>query len=140
MNITGPRLFPGRFFGLAALAFLAFAGCADNSIKKVTVHGTVTYKGQPVRSGILKFIGPEGAYSAASLQPDGTFVITDVVPGEVKVGVMEAPQGSGSSSGDEKPGPKAAPVNLPEKYREPDTSGLKYTITPETKELAIDIK
>jgi hypothetical protein len=93
-----------------------------------------------VPSGILKFIGPEGAYSAASIQPDGTFIITDVVPGEVKVGIMESPQGSGSSSGAASSGPKNPPVSLPEKYREPETSGLTYTITPETKELNIDIK
>jgi len=54
--------------------------------------------------------------------------VTDVVPGEVKVGVMETPQGSMSST---------PPVSLPDKFRNPETSGVKYTITPETKEQAI---
>ena len=68
--------------------------------------------------------------------------MTDVIPGEVKVGVMESPQGSGSSSSpdDKKAAPRVAAAWLPEKYREPETSGLKYTITPETKDLHIDIK
>ena len=69
--------------------------------------------------------------------------MTDVVPGEVKVGIMESPQGSGSSSSpdEKKPsGARAPAVSLPEKYREPQTSGLTYTITPETKDLHIDIK
>lgn len=119
----------------------AVVGCADKGVKKVTVHGTVSYKGQRLQSGILKFVGPEGSYSAASIQSDGTFIITDVVPGEVKVGVMEAPQGSGSSSGEKTPAaPKTPPVSLPEKYREPETSGVTYTIAPETRELSIDIK
>jgi len=120
---------------------IAVSGCSKG-IKKVTVSGTVSYKGQPLQSGILKFIGPEGAYSAAAIQPDGTFIITDVVPGEVKVGIMEAPGGTGSSSSpdDKKAAPRPKPASLPEKYREPETSGLKYTITPETKELTIDIK
>jgi hypothetical protein len=119
------------------VAVVAVAGCSG-SVRKVTVHGTISYQGQKLQSGILKFVGPEGAYSAAQIQEDGTFIITDVVPGEVKVGVVEAPQGSG------KPGtskePKTPPVSLPEKYRDPETSGLKYTITPETRELPIEIK
>ncbi len=116
---------------------MAVAGCSGTGVKKVTVHGTVSYKGQLLRSGILKFVGPEGATQAAVIQSNGTFIITDVVPGEVKVGVMEAPQGSRPGSADE---PKSPPVALPDKYRDPETSGVKYTITPETTELPIEIK
>jgi len=106
----------------------------------VTVHGTVTYQGKPVQSAILKFVGPD-FYSAAVVQSDGTFVVTDVIPGEVKVGIMESPHGSGSSSSPDVKKPSGArAASLPEKYREPETSGLKYTITPETKDLHIDIK
>jgi hypothetical protein len=133
----------GRLLGVAAVlvAVMAIAGCSKGT-KKVTVNGTVSYKGQSVRSGILQFIGPEGAYSAAEIQPDGTYIITDVVPGEVKVGIMEAPQGSGGPAASNKgrPAPKAPPVSLPDKYRSPETSGLKYTITADTRELPIKIE
>jgi len=132
-----------RFRSLVGLAVLAaaVAGCSSKGVKKITVNGTVSYKGQPVRSGILKFAGPEGAYSAASIQPDGSYTITDVIPGETKVGLMESPQGSGSSSGDKAaPAPKEPPVPLPEKFREPTTSGVVYTITPETTKLDIELK
>jgi len=126
-----------KLLGLVVVVgVLALAGCSGN--RKVTVNGTVKYKGQPVSSGILKFIGPEGAYSAASIQPDGKYIITDVVPGETSVGVMEAPQGAGSSSGASSPG-KARVVSLPAKARAPETSGIKYTITPSTTRLDIDI-
>src|SRR5439155_9328579 len=118
------RHFPGRLLGLVAVAVAAVAGC-DKGVNKVTVHVTVSYNGQPVRSGILKFVGPEGSYSAASIQSDGTYIITDVVPGEIKVGVVEAPQGSGSSSGAKTPEPKVPPISLPEKYRDPETSGVR---------------
>ena len=57
--------------------------------------------------------------------------MTDVVPGEVKVGVMETLQGAMSPT---------PPVSLPDKFRNPETSGVKYTITTETKDLHIDIK
>jgi len=119
------------------VAVVAVAGCSNKGVQKVTVHGTISYQGQSLQSGILQFIGPEGAYSAARIQSDGTFIITDVVPGNVKVGVIEAPQGSRARSSDEL---KSPPVSLPGQYRDPETSGLQYTITPATKELAIEIK
>jgi hypothetical protein len=115
-------------------------GCSDKGVQRVTVKGTITYKGQAVPAGILRFIGPGVAYSAAVIQPDGSFIITDVVTGEVKVGVMEGPQSSGSSSGAPAPGPKTPPVSLPDKYRDPEKSGVKYTITPETMQLNIDLQ
>ncbi|HET6572936.1 MAG TPA: hypothetical protein VFG68_04985 [Fimbriiglobus sp.] len=128
----------GRLLGLAAVVLVVGSGCSSKGIKKVTVNGTVSYKGQKLHSGILKFSGPGGSYSAASIQPDGTYVITDVVPGEVKVGIMESPSGSGSSSGERSSAPRVAPVSLPEKYRDPETSGVKYTITDDTSELNIE--
>ena len=133
---------PVRLLALVAVAVMAAAGCSGG-VGKVTVQGTISYKGQPLRSGLLKFVGPGATYSAASIQPDGKFIITDVVPGEVKVGVMETPRGSGApSSNDQKTSsrPPPPPVSLPEKYRNPETSGLTYTITPSTTELTIDIQ
>ena len=56
---------------LPLAAALFAAGCGNPGVKKVTVAGTVTYKGHPVPSGILRFVGPEGSYSAASIRPDG---------------------------------------------------------------------
>jgi hypothetical protein len=130
---------PVVVLGLGAIVIVALLGCSDKGLKKVTVKGTIAYKDQALSSGLLQLVGAEGAYSAASIQADGTFIITDVVPGEVKVGVMEKPQSQSSSSG-EKTVPKTAPVALPEKFRDPQMSGVTYTITPETKELHIDLK
>lgn len=136
MNTFFSRALPVCFLGLT----IALAGCAAET-KKVTVKGTVSYKGEPLQSGILQFVGADGAYSAAVVQPDGTFIITDVVPGEVKVGVQEAPGGSGSSDPKaDKGGKHRAPVSLPAKYRNAETSGLKYTITPDAAELPIRIE
>ena len=126
--------------GLALAVVSGLSGCGDRGVKKITVSGTIEYKGQRLSSGMLQFIGPEGAYSASMIQTDGTFIMTDVVPGEVKVGVMNTPQGTGSSGGKAPTGPKTPPVVLPEKYQNAETSGVKYTITPETKELHIEIK
>ena len=138
MSIVWHRLFPACALGLIA-SLLAMASGCDKGIKRINVSGTVTYEGKPVTSGLLKFSGPNGAYSAAVLGDGGKYSITDVVPGETKIGVMESPQGSGSSSG-AKSGPAAAPVSLPEKFRDPEKSGVKYLITAEMKELNIELK
>src|SRR5262245_45075503 len=107
------RHFPRRLLlGLVMVALVAVAGCGKG-VKRVTVKGTVSYNGQRLQSGILKFVGTD-SYSAAVIQPDGTYIITDVVPGEVKVGVMEAPQSTGSSSTEDRSGAKGPPVSLPE--------------------------
>jgi hypothetical protein len=138
MTIHWSNFFAARLLGLAAVVVVVVSGCSDQG-KKVTINGTISYRGQPVPSGILRFVGLEGAYSAAVIQPDGTFIITDVVPGEVKVGVMESPQGSGSSGGKTSPAAKAPTFSLPGKYQNPESSGLTYTITSETRQLNIDI-
>ena len=123
------------------LALLVGAGCS-RADKSATIHGTITYKGEPVKSGVLRFVGENEAFATAAIRPDGTFTITDVKPGEVKVGLMSGPQSSGAP--DAKPGArtvakKAAPP-VPAKYAEPASSGLKYTITSDTKSLAIELQ
>jgi hypothetical protein len=132
------RRFP-RVVGLGLIAALAAAaaGCSGGS-KKVTIDGTVTYRGQPLSSGILRVVSEDGSFATAMVRPDGTFTLTDVVPGEIRVGIQEAPQGSASSDGKAGPAPARAP-SLPAKVKDPETSGLKYTITPGTSELKIEI-
>src|SRR5262245_18509719 len=127
--------------GLAASVLVALAGCSQGT-QRVTVSGTVAYKTRPVSSGMLQFIGTQGAYSVASIQKDGKFIITDVVPGEVKVAILETPQPSAGtdSSGRAVSRPSAESVKLPPKYRDADKSGLRYTITPQVKQLEIDLE
>lgn len=115
------------------------AGCSKGGVQKATIDGTVTYKGEPVRSGILRVVGPGGEFATAPIRTDGTFTLTDVVPGEVRVGIMEAPR-SGSSSDGSKTGAVPRAVPLPAKYKDPQNSGLKYTVDNGTRSLAIELK
>jgi hypothetical protein len=132
------RSFPARLLGLALILSIAVAGCSKG-IKKVTIRGTASYQGQMLNSGMIRFYDLEGVLlSSAVIQSDGTFIITDVIPGEVRVSFLDTPQGSGGPGASTQP--KAPPVPLPEKYRAPETSGLQYTITPDTKELPIEIR
>jgi hypothetical protein len=129
---------PGRLLALTAVVLVVVSGCSDRGVKKVTINGTVSYRGQPVPSGMLRFVGAEGSYSAGVIQSDGTFIITDVVPGEVKIGVMQRPQSTGDSSGKGGNKPRKPPVMLPAKYLNPDTSGVKYTIASDSTTLNVE--
>jgi hypothetical protein len=121
---------------IGVVATLMLAGCAEKGVKKVTIKGTVSYKGQKLRSGLLRFLGPDGAPAGAVIQTDGTFIITDVVPGETKVGVSPTPQ---SIPPGEKE-PPTPPISIPAKFQDPETSGVTVTITPDTTELDIELK
>jgi hypothetical protein len=126
--------FPGtaaRLVGLAALIFVTAVGCGGTT--KVNVSGTVKYKGEPVRSGTIRMIGPNNSGSNAIIQPDGSFTLTDVVPGDVKVAIIEGPPPPSKGEA------KVVLLPLPDKVRDPEKSGLQYTITSETRSLEIVI-
>ena len=123
---------------VVAIAML-FLGCGPSTPKKMTLNGKITYKGQPLDSGILRIVSAN-SFTLGTIQSGGNFVVTDVLPGEVKIGIVPAPSGSGGSS-DGKAAPKqhVSPAVLPAKYQDPETSDLEYTITPDMKELLIEI-
>lgn len=112
---------------------LVFTGCTPAGTKKVTIHGTITYQGQPLQSGLLAFHGPGDTYASASVQPNGTFTIA-LAPGEVTVNILETPSGSKV-----RPAPNP-PITVPEKYASPESSGLRYTITLSTTKLPIELQ
>jgi hypothetical protein len=93
----------------------------------VTVTGTVTYNGRPLKSGIVKFLAPNGDFATAPIGPDGQFIMTDVVPGEQKVGYVGGPVSSGSSDGS-RTAPAEKTVAVPGKVGDPQTSGVTVTV------------
>jgi hypothetical protein len=118
------------FSGLLLLPLiLCGAGCSDN--KPLTVKGSVSYQGKPIPAGIVKFYG-SGNRSSMAYVRDGAFTVTDLPPGEVKVTVE--PDGSS-----EKGKGAAKAVVIPKKYANPETAGLVFTITRQTRELAINL-
>jgi hypothetical protein len=129
------------------LLAVGLAGCSGN--QRLTIQGTVSYQGRPVPSGVVKFHGPGDRVSMATLEKDGTFTITDVSPGEVKVTVEEDPAArmkeSMTGAGDEQPsadGKEAAvpPISIPPRYWKVSTSGLVYTITSGTDRLDVKLE
>jgi hypothetical protein len=99
--------------------FAALAGCSQPATS--TFHGAVTYRGKPVTSGVIYFLGPAPAMQMGmgTIHDDGTYTATDVPVGEVRVS-FQAP-------------------GLPERFADPNTSTLVYTITPRMTSLDIAV-
>src|SRR5258708_31792558 len=112
-----------------AAGMMLFAGCGKPTKKVVNVTGTVTYNGHQLKTGILKFLAPNGDFAKAMIA-DGQFTMTDVVPGDQKVAYVGGPMGSGSSDGS-KTAPAEKPVSVPGKFGDFQTSGVTVTV-PET--------
>jgi len=99
------------------------------------VSGKVSYRGQPVRMGKIVFApdparGGNGPLVLADIQPDGTYRLKTgeapgVLPGcyRVTVSAIDAPPLPGQKFG--------APRSLlPDRYRDPDLSGLGCEVQP----------
>jgi hypothetical protein len=105
--------------GCAALTLAALMGCSSPTTS--TFHGNVSYRGQPLRSGVIYFLGPapQMRMGMGTIHDDGTYTATDVPVGEVRV-AFQAP-------------------GVPKRYTDPNQSALVYTITPDMTELDVTI-
>lgn len=129
------------YFAPASAAFLlmtltlAASGCEGGPKVPATVHGQVAYRGVPLSSGTIVFVpdalrGTTGPLASGTIQPDGSYSLraedgAGVPPGwhRVTVCVLE---GSPGGTGVER---FAAPRSvLPDKYRDPDLSGLSCEV------------
>jgi hypothetical protein len=100
------------------ILLIIFTGCSKPTS---TFHGKVDVRGQPVRSGVIYFLGPapKMQMGMGTIHDDGTYVATDVPVGEVRVS-FQAP-------------------GVPAKYADPNKSELIYTITSDMTSLDIEI-
>ena len=139
-------------------------GCGSKSSK---VSGTVSYKGTPIKSGMVTFMrADDGAVQNAYIV-DGKYEFDNLPPGKVKVAVVlpggNTPAAKGMDAkaakrAIEKIGerPKQAPPDykwpgsltggateegpsLPEKYADPNKSGVEYDVTPGTQTKNFDL-
>jgi hypothetical protein len=124
---------------LLAATLTLLAGCGQPTKKMVTVTGTVTYGGQTLKSGIVKFLAPNGDFATANIGADGQFTMTDVVPGEQKVGYVGGPMTSGSSDGSRSV-PTEKPVSVPVKFGDFQTSGVTVTVPDAGGAVTVELK
>lgn len=110
---------------LAAGLTVALAGCGGSS--KATVSGTVTYKGEPLPAGMIAFIGKDNQVASGAIEPNGHYSVRNVPIGPVKISVTPPP----APLQDSKP-PEGMPttksVSIPDHYKDPEKSGLTYTV------------
>jgi hypothetical protein len=86
-----------------------------------TIFGRVTYQGKPLSSGFVTLIGQDGRKFSASIKTDGSYRFRGVTvpPGEYRVVIDDSVTlGKGQPRG----------AVIPQRYRNPETSGLTARI------------
>ena len=86
-----------------SLIVASLAGCGKNGVERVTISGKVTFRGQPVPSGIISFTpdakkgnrGPQGVAKIA----DGHYTTNDHGKGSVRGPQLVEIRGYGGSGG-----------------------------------------
>ena len=137
---------------ILALSAASLAGCDAGKPSLATVHGKVTYKGEPLKAGNVLFLpvvkSEDGLDhpSAGVLKEDGTYELTTFVPGdgaavgEHKVSVIAlegGPAGAaelydGSEVKETKVNGKRITMKslVPDKYKSPETTPLTKKVEP----------
>jgi hypothetical protein len=136
------RLVGTRAAGLLALA--AAVGC-DNRPPTTELKGKVTYKGEQLGGMSLRFVAPDGREATAQVGFEGAYEAVAVPLGTVAVGVVPP---AGPAGPPVKLDPKLAAslpkrpttsAKLPDRFRDPKTSGLTFEIAKGMKNLDITI-
>src|SRR5262249_27936554 len=119
------------------------AGMATG-IRSTDVTGKVSYKGKPVVYGAVILVSADGLTAAAGpIQPDGSYTVTGMKPGEVKGGVVSRDPAAAQRQHTLRWATITRPLeqaslkakvdrkrwfNLPEKFEEPETSGVNFVL------------
>lgn len=111
-------------------------GCSS-SPPKSSVTGKVTLNGKPVTAGQISFIPPDGHSYQAEIQPDGSYRVDEVFPGECVVLIYPPPVNEPEKhmrikelQGKEEPKAPAKAPAFPPKYSELTQTDLRFTVNP----------
>lgn len=133
-----------------ALSFLALVSllCSIGCDSRAEVTGVVTMDGKPLEGATINFVGTEGPASVSRSDAEGKFQLRykgeALIPaGSYKVGIAkykedeskekEVAEGAGAAAGIPSPvmirsDPRPPKNLLPEKYRDPEKSGLTIEV------------
>jgi hypothetical protein len=117
------------FLGVALLSLTALPGCSRGR-QLGRVKGVVTYHGQPVTSGVIRFQSDSGPAAGGGFDASGQFTLTTRTPND---GALEGShkviiQPFYPGAGDMPMPPPPDPENIPKKYRELSTTPLTVTV------------
>jgi hypothetical protein len=128
------------------LVLLAALGCGSGS---ATVSGKVTYKGEPLPAGSVAIYGANGKVQSGPIGADGTYTISKAPVGDVKMAVV-TPNASpvtrkikgevkhpGATDGASSSPIKVVPI--PDRYKDPDKSGLNFTLKSGEQTINLDL-
>lgn len=131
------------FLGAVALvlALLVLAGCGDGQPEMIPIQGEVTYNGKPLTEGTVHYMPRqrgEGQQASGGIGPDGEFQMTTrqrgdgVKPGEYLLSVYAMAPHPGEPTSREEIEAMGGKIErgflIPEKYTDPQTSGLTDTV------------
>lgn len=132
----------GPLFCLASVALcLAIVGCGGGEIETYPIPGKLVYEdGTPVNGATLVLqttVDEKTIDARGEADSEGKFQLTTFEEGDGVVAGEHAVAVSSITMGD-----SATPMapSVPPVYSDFSTSGLKTTVTPETKEIVITIK
>lgn len=144
----------------AVAAAVVLTGCSGD-VPRGRVHGTIKLNGKPLTGATVIFLAKDNKTHVLALKPDGSYEVTGVALGPVKVSVqVDAPRSavkgefdppSSAAKGvtDEKAGkapPSAEPkakadgVRIPAQYADADKSGLSFELKGADQEWSVDLK
>jgi hypothetical protein len=117
------------------------------------VHGTVKVQGRPVTGGTIIFQTKDPQAFAAELKADGSYEVSGLPRGTIRVSVQPLPpKGPGKSVGGPggaapdpakqappDPPPPPGPV-VPTLYADANTSGLSFELKDQDQEYSVDLK
>jgi hypothetical protein len=144
----------------ASLAAVVLCGCGD--VPRGRIHGTVKFQGKPLSATTVIFLAKDNKTHLAKLKSDGTFDVSGVALGPIKVSLQQdlpavaskseysnTPSSQAKGVSDEKAGkPPASEVklktdtgfHLPAQYADAEKSGLTFELTQVDQEWSVDLK
>lgn len=134
---------------LMCLCVLA-AGCgtAGSNVKTGTLKGKVTYKGQPPKAGAsIQFVGENGAGASGVLAADGSYTARTGDSLSLPVGIYKVSVNMAAKQMTPEQAMKAAQSgedmsgkDIPEKYRNPNSSGEVAEVKEGSNTFNLDMK
>ncbi len=135
------------------LPFVILSACICGCGNTATVSGKVNYQGRPVTYGSVIFVCTDKIARSGVIEPDGSYLIEGVPPGNVKIAVISRNPSLGRSvvrhEKPVQPGQKETSTqelavkkwfSLPPKFENHKTSGLECTISSGRVSYDIDLK